>query len=98
MPMNQQNTNVTIKREYEAKLDSKRRILLRKPSRHEPELRERYLVRHREDGVIELRPQVMVDVASISGATLHMIDQAMENLQEGVAGDPVDLDETFPDL
>lgn len=96
--MNQQRTRVTIDREYEAKLDSKRRILLRKPSKNEPELHDHYLVRHRDDGVIELRPQVMVDVASVSEATLHMIDQAMEHLKEGIAGDPVDLDEDFPDF
>lgn len=77
---------------YTARPDGKRRIVLRGP------VHEQYHVRHRADGVIELRPQVMVDVASISARTLADITRSMEALDRGEASAPVDLDETFPGL
>jgi hypothetical protein len=61
-------------------------------------LYDQYLVRHRDDGVIELRPQVAVDVASISKRTLGVIEESMAALARGEASAPVDLDETFPGL
>lgn len=88
----------TMEREYEARLDSKRRIVLRKPKDADTHLYDRYLVRHRKDGVIELRPQVMADVASIPEETLRMIDTSMQHLREGVASEPVDLDKDYPNL
>lgn len=80
--------------DYTAKLDTKRRILLR----GDDALYDQYQVRHRDDGVIELRPQVTVDVASISARTLATIERSMEALERGEASAPVDLDETFPGL
>lgn len=80
--------------DYTAKLDTKRRILLRGGD----VLYDQYQVLHRDDGVIELRPQVMVDVASISARTLATIERSMEALERGEASEPVDLDETFPGL
>lgn len=80
--------------DYTARLDAKRRLLLR----GEDALYDQYLVRHRDDGVIELRPQVTVDVASISARTLASIERSMEALASGEASEPVDLDETFPGL
>lgn len=88
----------TVEKEYEAKLDSKRRIVLRRPKNQGARLFDRYLVRHRANGVIELRPQVMTDVASIPEDTLQMIDQAMENLKAGSVSEPVDLDKEYPNL
>ncbi len=88
----------SVKREYEAKLDSKRRIVLRKAGDESGQLFDHYLVRHLENGVIELRPQKRVDVASISEETLRMIDRSMQNLKRGVAGEPVDLDADYPGL
>lgn len=76
--------------DYTAKLDTKRRILLR----GDDALYEQYHVRHRDDGVIELRPQVTVDVASISARTLATIERSMEALERGEASVPVDLGET----
>lgn len=84
-----------VRKEYDAKLDSKRRLVIRGDRE---ELYERYLVRHRADGVIELRPQKMVDVASISDATLDMIDKSMENLEQGVASSPIDVDKDYPHI
>ena len=80
--------------DYTAKPDTKRRILLR----GDDALYDQYQVRHRDDGVIELRPQVTVDVASISARTLATIERSMEALERGEASAPVDLDETFPGL
>ena len=75
--------------DYMAKLDTKRRILLR----GDDALYDQYQVRHREDGVVELRPQVTVDVASISARTLATIERSMEALERGEASAPIDLDE-----
>ena len=80
--------------DYTAKLDTKRRLLLR----GDDALYDLYQVRHRDDGVIELRPQVTVDVASISARTLATIERSMGALERGEASAPVDLDETFPGL
>jgi len=76
--------------DYTAKLDTKRRILLR----GDDALYDEYQVRHRDDGVIELRPQVTVDLASISARTLATIERSMEALERGEASVPVDLGET----
>lgn len=79
---------------YTAKPDTKRRILLR----GDDALYDQYQVRHRDDGVIELRPQVTADVASISARTLQSIERSMEALERGEVSAPVNLDETFPGL
>jgi hypothetical protein len=84
-----------VHKEYNAKLDSKRRLVIRGDRE---ELHERYFVRHHANGVIELRPQKMVDVASISDATLDMIDKSMENLKKGVASSPIDLNKKYPNI
>ena len=80
--------------DYTARLDTKRRLLLRGGDA----LYDHYHVRHRQDGVIELRPQVMVDVASISARTLSAIERSMDALERGEASAPVDLSEPFPGL
>ncbi len=77
---------------YTARPDRKRRIVLRGP------VYEQYQVRHRDDGVIELRPQVTVDIASISARTLADITRSMGGVDRGEASLPVDLYETFPGL
>ena len=80
--------------DYTARPDAKGRILLRgDDARYDL-----YEVRHRADGVIELRPQLAVDVASISARTLADIERSMGALSRGEASAPVDLDEAFPGL
>lgn len=79
--------------QYTAKLDSKRRLVLRDSAPYE-----QYLVRHLDNGVIGLRPQITGDIASISENSLRMIEASMENLKRGVASPLVDLDEVVPDL
>ena len=78
---------------YTARPDRKRRIVLRGT-----DLYDQYQVRHRDDGVIELRPQITVDVATISARTLADITRSVEGLGRGEASPPVDLSETFPGL
>lgn len=77
-------------RTYTVKTDRKRRILLRGSDVHD-----QYQVRHREDGVIELRPQIVADVASISARTYANIVRSMEALERGEASALVDIEETF---
>ena len=78
--------------DYTARPDAERRILLRSVG----PLCERYLVRHRDDGVIELCPQLTVDVAG--PRSLATIERSMDALARGEASAPVDLSETFPGL
>lgn len=73
----------TVK-EYDARVDAKRRVTLRGTNYSH------YRVRVFEDGRIELRPQELVE---ISEATLKMMDNSMETLNKGKAGKPVDLSE-----
>jgi len=69
-------------REYDARVDTKKRVTLRGTQyRH-------YRVREYADGRIEMRPQELVEV---SERTVEMMDRAMENLDKGEAGTPLDL-------
>lgn len=72
-------------REYDAKLDSKRRITLR--SGHF----EYYHVREQEDGTILLEPRELTVPFQVSANTLAMMDAAVAGLRAGQVSDPVDL-------
>ena len=61
-------------REYDAKLDSKKRITLRNA------VFEYYHVSEMEDGRIILEPRELVKPFSISANTLSMMDKAVENM------------------
>ena len=74
-----------ILKEYDAKIDSKKRITLRGSSY------DYYHVVEFPDGKIELEPRVLVEPFEVSEDTLHMIDAAMANLKEGKASKPIDL-------
>ena len=74
----------TVK-EYDAKLDTKKRITLRGSSY------DYYHVIMFPNGKIELEPRVLVEPFEISEDTLHMIDASMENLKKGKASKPIDL-------
>lgn len=75
---------LTVK-EYDAKLDAKKRIILRGSSY------EYYHVVEFPNGKIELEPRVLVEPFEISEETLHMVDASMENLKKGKASKPIDL-------
>lgn len=78
------NTSV---REYDAKLDSKKRITLIGC------IFEYYHVKEKEDGTILLEPRELREPFRISENTLHMMDTAVENIKDGITSDEVDLSE-----
>jgi len=80
-------TPATKKKEYDAKIDSKKRLTIRGArTRH-------YHVTEYEDGTVELSPRTLIHPDEISRRTLDMMDQAMKNLADSKAGTPVDMEE-----
>jgi hypothetical protein len=73
-----------IQREYDARVDAKRRLTIRGA------IHEYFRVVHRKDGTILLKPRALVD-APVSGRTLRAMDAAMKNLRAGKQSKPVDL-------
>ena len=72
-------------REYDAKIDSKKRLTLRETEY------EYYHVEHYPNGSIVLQPRQLVEPFSVSEKTLNMMDQSMKNLANGKSGSVVDL-------
>lgn len=72
-------------REYDAKVDSKKRLTLRETPY------EYYHVEHYSDGRILLQPRQLVEPFRVSENTLNMMDKSMENLKNDVSGAAVDL-------
>ena len=72
-------------REYDAKVESKKRLTLRETPF------EYYHVEHREDGSILLQPRELVAPFRLSEDTLRTMDRSMENLRDGHAGRAIDL-------
>lgn len=75
----------TIIKEYDAKIDSKKRFALRETPY------EYYHVEHFSDGSIVLQPRELVEPFRVSENTLAMMDKPMENVKAGMAGDAIDL-------
>ena len=73
--------------EYDAKLDSRRRITIRNTPY------EYYHVEEYEDGIIKLAPRELTVPFQISKNTLQMMDSAIENFNKGVVSEEVDLSE-----
>ena len=74
-------------KEYDAKLDSKKRLTIRGArTKH-------YHVTEYDDGTVELSPRELIHPDEISRRTLQMMDKAMENLKEGKVSKPVDMEE-----
>ncbi|HAC15072.1 MAG TPA: hypothetical protein DCE78_03895 [Bacteroidetes bacterium] len=74
-------------KEYDAHLDSKKRITIRGAQA------KYYHVSEKIDGTIELSPRVLVHPDEISMNTLTMIDQSIANLKKGKASKSVNIDE-----
>ncbi len=72
---------------YEAKIDSKKRITIRSPQT------EYYHVTEKNDGTVILSPRVLIHPDEISKRSLEMMDEAIKNLKENKASEPVDLEE-----
>ncbi len=71
--------------EYDAKVDSKKRVTLRNTSYAF------YHVMELKDGRILLEPRELTVPFSVSENTLAMMDQSMENFKAGLVSEPVDL-------
>ncbi len=72
-------------KQYNVKVDSKKRITLRTASY------DYYFVVEYDDGRIVLEPRELVAPFQVSENTLNMMDTAMTNLKEGKKSAPVDL-------
>lgn len=69
-------------REYDARVDTKKRVTLRGAQHRN------YHVREYADGRIEMMPQ---DLVEVSERTVEMMDRSMESFDKGEAGEPLDL-------
>lgn len=76
-----------VLKEYDLKMDSKRRVTLRSAEY------EHYHARHYADGKILLEPRELREPETISRRALEQMDEAIRNLRDGVAGDEFDLAE-----
>ena len=74
----------TAVREYDAKLDSKKRLTLREASF------EYYHVSVLPDQRIVLEPRVLTSPFQVSEKSLRMMDQSVENLKKGKVSPAVD--------
>ena len=68
-------------KEYDAKLDSKKRLTLRNA------MFEYYHVSEKADGTIVLEPRELTVPFSVSENTLKMMDEAVQNLKDGRVSD-----------
>ena len=75
----------TILREYDAKLDSKKRLTLRSANF------DYYHVNEMENGIIILEPRELTVPFEVSAHTLGMMDKAIENMKTGNVSAPLDL-------
>ncbi len=77
----------TILKEYDAKVDSKKRITLRDA------MYEYYHIEEFDDGSIILKPRELVPPSQISEKSLAMMDNSIENLKQGKVSEAVNLTE-----
>lgn len=77
----------TAIKEYDAKLDSKRRLTLRNASF------EYYHVQEMDNGTIVLEPRELTVPFQISANTLAMMDASVRNMKAGKVSAPLDLSE-----
>ncbi len=74
-------------REYDAKMDTKKRVTLRSaPFNY-------YHVMEYADGRIVMEPRELTAPFQISANSLAMMDESMRNLKEGKVSDKIDLSE-----
>lgn len=79
--------NATVKTNYNAHLDSKRRLTLRGA------MYEYYNVKEYDNGFILLEPRELTAPEEISARTLKMMDEAVKNMTTGHVSEPIDLSE-----
>ena len=74
-------------REYDSKIDSKKRLTLRSaPFSY-------YHVAEYADGKIILEPRELTAPFQVSANTLEMMDNAVQNVKDGIVSDEIDLSE-----
>lgn len=74
-------------KEYDARLDTKKRLTVRGA-------RTRYYhVTEYEDGTVTMSPRTLIHPDEISRRTLDMMDKAIQNMAGGKASKPVDMQE-----
>lgn len=72
-------------KEYNTKLDNKKRLTIRGAKY------DHYKVRELSNGKIELSPQVLIEADHLSENTLKMIEKSVANLNKGKVSEPIDL-------
>lgn len=72
-------------REYDAKIDSKKRVTLRSSAF------EYYHVQEMSNGVIVLEPRELTTPFQVSENTLVMMDEAVKNMKAGTISEVIDL-------
>lgn len=73
-------------REYDAKIDSKRRVTLRESPY------EYFHIKQYKDGTLVLEPRVLVEPSAISKKTLKMMDDSIKNYKKGKVSKAINLD------
>ena len=76
---------LTAVKEYDAKLDSKRRLTLRNTNF------EYYHVQEMDNGTIILEPRELVIPFQVSQGTLAIMDSSIRNLKNGNISEAIDL-------
>ncbi len=81
-----------IVEEYDTKLDSKHRCIIRGI----PSI-ERYHVSIYDDGTVELKPRVLVSPEELSENSRRMIYSSIKNMKNGSVGGAVNFDQVTPE-
>lgn len=76
---------MALVKEYDARIDVKRRVTLRGAQY------DHYHVQEYPDGRIVLEPRELVAPLEVSKRTLATMDESIKNLKKGKASKPVDL-------
>jgi hypothetical protein len=84
IPRRKNDMSIAIK-EYDAKIDSKKRVTLRNTSF------EYYHVQEMDNGVIILEPRELTVPFQVSANTLSMMDESVKNLKKGKVSAAIDL-------
>jgi len=79
-----------IKNEYDAKIDSKKRLTVREANY------DYYHIYEYSDGTIVLKPRILVEPDVVSKKTLVMMDKAMKNFENSKVSEKIDLDKYLP--
>ena len=75
-----------VLKNYDAKLDSKKRITIRNPKY------DYYHVTEQENGVVILEPRELVDPLTVSKKTLEDMDKSIKNIENGIIEGPIKID------